>query len=109
MKGIRLPEDWTLPEDWKNWALAERPDLNPDKVAEEFKDYWIAKTGQNATKLNWCSTWRNWVRRQKQVQSVHRPQSHKIARPSRTTTEEWQQSRAIAQRYLEGLKRALKA
>ena len=49
MKGTRLPEDWKLPEQWRNWALAERPDLNPDKIAEEFRDFWIAKAGANAT------------------------------------------------------------
>jgi hypothetical protein len=36
-------------------------------VGEQFRDYWSAKAGSGATKLDWQATWRNWVRNQKQV------------------------------------------
>lgn len=109
MKGTRLSEDWQLPEDWKNWAIAQRPDLNVLQIAEEFKDYWISKTGQSATKLNWCATWRNWIRRQKQFQQpVYKPQSHAIRHQPRVSKQEWQQTRQVAQQYLANLKRVLK-
>ena len=65
-RGSRLPTDWSLPVDWKTWAQAERPDLNAEKVAESFKDFWISKPGAGGVKLNWEATWRNWVRSQKQ-------------------------------------------
>jgi uncharacterized protein YdaU (DUF1376 family) len=65
-RGTRLPTDWTLPVDWKTWAEVERPDLNAQKVAESFRDFWIAKPGAGGVKLNWEATWRNWVRSQKQ-------------------------------------------
>lgn len=65
-RGTRLPTDWSLPKDWENWAQAERPDLNPQKVSESFKDFWISKPGAGGVKLNWEATWRNWVRSQKQ-------------------------------------------
>jgi nicotinamide mononucleotide adenylyltransferase len=32
-------------------------------TADQFRDYWIAKAGAGATKLDWEATWRNWVRR----------------------------------------------
>jgi uncharacterized protein YdaU (DUF1376 family) len=48
-KGSRLSADWVLPEDWESWASQERPDLNPQKVGEQFKDFWIAKAG-----CDWC-------------------------------------------------------
>jgi uncharacterized protein YdaU (DUF1376 family) len=63
--GTRLPTDWVLPSAWRDWAKAERPDLFIDSVAHQFHDFWIAKTGTNATKLDWQATWRNWVRNQK--------------------------------------------
>lgn len=66
-KGSRLSADWVLPSDWRDWAKAERPDLALDSVADQFRDYWVAKTGTGATKLDWSATWRNWVRNQKQV------------------------------------------
>jgi uncharacterized protein YdaU (DUF1376 family) len=65
-KGSRLSTDWILPEDWENWARQERPDLNPQKVGEQFKDFWIAKAGSTGVKLDWQATWRNWVRNQRQ-------------------------------------------
>lgn len=63
-RGSRLPEDWTLPDSWKIWAANERPDLAINKVAENFKDFWISKPGSGGVKLNWEATWRNWIRSQ---------------------------------------------
>lgn len=30
--------------------------------ADKFRDYWVAKTGKDATKHDWLATWRNWCR-----------------------------------------------
>lgn len=57
-----LPE---LPDDWRSFCIAERTDLDPVKTFDQFRDFWTAKTGQHATKLDWFATWRNWVRNQK--------------------------------------------
>lgn len=64
-RGTRLPEDWKPPDDWLAWAQQERPGIDARRVAEQFRDYWVAKTGANATKLDWQATWRNWVRNEK--------------------------------------------
>lgn len=67
-RGTRLPNDWVIPDDWKAWALQERQDWDDSHVshvAETFKDFWIAKSGANAIKLDWQATWRNWVRNEK--------------------------------------------
>lgn len=64
--ATRLPADWRLPRAWGEWALSERPDMTADDVrreAETFADYWRAKAGADARKLDWQATWRNWVRR----------------------------------------------
>jgi hypothetical protein len=63
--GTRLPDDWALPKPWGEWALAEFPQWTPDKVrleAAKFADHWHAKTGAEASKLDWLATWRNWCR-----------------------------------------------
>jgi uncharacterized protein YdaU (DUF1376 family) len=66
-RGSRLPSDWKpTPEDL-NYCREKRPDLDPHEVAESFRDFWVSKTGPNATKLDWSATWRNWVRNQKQA------------------------------------------
>lgn len=61
----RLDKDWSLPDDWKAWAL-EKTVLNEHTIIREgeiFGDYWKAAAGSKATKADWPATWRNWVRR----------------------------------------------
>ena len=65
-RGSRLQPDFCLSKDWEDFCKAERSDLVPSKVFDGFKDYWIAKAGQQGVKLDWFATWRNWVRNQKQ-------------------------------------------
>lgn len=62
--ATRLPNDWTLPSEYRDYCIIKRPDLNPDDVAEVFRNYWIAKAGVNAKKLDWYATWCNWVLKQ---------------------------------------------
>lgn len=67
-RGTRLPDNWALSPELAAWAKAERPELDERMVqamADSFRDFWISKTGKDATKLNWDATWRNWVRNQR--------------------------------------------
>lgn len=62
--GTRLSREWDLPEAWGEWA--EQQGMTREAVIREcdkFKDYWISKTGANATKADWEATWRNWIRK----------------------------------------------
>lgn len=68
-RAKRLPADWFLPKSWGEWALQNRPGITQEQIrlmADTFKDYWIAKAGSSAAKLDWEATWRNWVRRDSQ-------------------------------------------
>jgi len=62
-KASRLSPNWVLSDDDYNFCRTERPDLDPQKIAESFKDYWLSKP-KDASKTDWSATWRNWVRRQ---------------------------------------------
>lgn len=64
-RGSRLPADWQLPEEWAEWCRTARPDLDPDKVAAKFADYWHGVSGKGGVKLDWLATWRNWVREER--------------------------------------------
>ena len=66
-RGSRLANDFVLPKDWRDFCVQQRPDLNPTQTFDQFKDYWCAKPGKDASKLDWLATWRNWVRTQKVV------------------------------------------
>lgn len=63
-RGTRLPLDWTLPDDWANYARDTRR-WSPSEIeaeADAFADWWHSASGQRATKVNWQKTWQNWVR-----------------------------------------------
>lgn len=61
-RGTRLPEGWTLPPHWQDFAEAEgHPD--PQREAAKFANYWRSLPGQRGVKLDWYATWKNWVMR----------------------------------------------
>lgn len=64
-RGSRLPKPFDLPDVYRTFCIQERPDLNPDAVAEKFADYWHGKPGKAGTKVDWLATWRNWVREER--------------------------------------------
>lgn len=61
-QGTRLPSDWVLPEDWRAYCVEKRSDLDPDAVAENFRDYWHGKAGKDGRMADWRATWQRWVR-----------------------------------------------
>jgi hypothetical protein len=64
-RATRLSPDLTLPDDWSSFCQTERPDLDPAKTFDKFRDYWTAKAGKDGAKLDWLATWRNWVREER--------------------------------------------
>jgi len=69
-KSTRLPDTWEPTQDYWDAAVLIGNELNIDmrprlkQIAHKFKDYWIAKSGKDATKQDWLATWRNWIRRE---------------------------------------------
>lgn len=63
--GTRLSHDWTLPEAWRAYCVDKRPDLDPDAVAENFRDFWLGKAGKDGRKADWLVTWQRWVRNER--------------------------------------------
>jgi len=61
-RGSRLPAYWFPSESEFQFCKTERPDLDPAKTADRFRDYWISQPGSKGVKLDWTATWRNWVR-----------------------------------------------
>lgn len=76
-RGSRLPDDWRLPKDWGEDICAKGVD--PAVVrnqAERFKNFWIAKAGKDAVKLDWRATWRNWMARHvEEAEARNRPKA----------------------------------
>lgn len=62
-RGSRLPDDWQLPDDWRDWTAVNCPATTPERVDREaliFANFWQAKPGSQACKLDWRKTWQNW-------------------------------------------------
>ena len=64
-RGSRLPDNWWPSHDLWNWAKAERPELDIQKTAEGFIDYWLSVSGLKGVKLDWDRTFKTWIRNQK--------------------------------------------
>src|SRR5262245_16277836 len=61
-RGTRLLPNWRPSKADVSFAVA--CGLTAEQVeveSEKFRNYWTAKSGQGATKLDWGATWRNWV------------------------------------------------
>ena len=61
-RGSRLAGDWrpTI----RGIEYATERSLNMSRIEteiEKFRNYWTAKSGASATKLDWEATWRNWI------------------------------------------------
>lgn len=77
-RGMRLPADW-IPSA-SDSAFARERGLDPDHIAECFRDYWHAKPGAGAAKSDWSATWRNWCRRERPAGSDPRRNPRTSAR-----------------------------
>ncbi|WP_455465872.1 YdaU family protein [Bartonella sp. B39] len=88
-KGHRLSKDWQA-----DIAAAVSEGLSEEQAhwqEKKFRDYWHAKSGKEALKVDWQATWRNWFRREIErikehqerlsVFSSHSPKNRKIVDP----------------------------
>lgn len=81
-RGTRLTLE-KLPDDWRAYCEEEDPELDPDRVWADFRDYWTAKAGSGAVKLDWERTWQTNVRSYRDApdwkrKPVLKPQSNEI-------------------------------
>ena len=87
---MRMPE---------NFDPAPEPDAETgiDRQVEvlKFRDYWTAKSGKDATKLDWQATWRNWARNAKRQPALVGKRE-----PANKQTALEQRNRAVADQWL---------
>jgi len=66
-RGTRLPKNWQPDADDCTYAIAHG--LEPKTLAVDFCDYWHARAGPGAVKMNWKLTWQRWCRTEKKGNS----------------------------------------
>jgi uncharacterized protein YdaU (DUF1376 family) len=62
MQGTRLPDDFCLNSEMREWATRETPHVDVDRAFAAFGDYWRSVPGAKGKKLDWLATWRNRLR-----------------------------------------------
>lgn len=63
--ATRIPDNFYPSPEMQEWFKAQRLDAaipNPRAEHENFCDYWRAKGGPDARKVDWPATWRRWMR-----------------------------------------------
>lgn len=68
-RATRLDENWNPSTADIAWCKAEHPGIDGRAETEKFRNHWIAKSGKDATKLDWSRTWRNWIINAEQYRS----------------------------------------
>lgn len=75
-RATRIPPDWKPTDEQIVWACVQQPTWTPlhaERVGESFRDYWVAKAGKDAAKLDWDATWRVWVRKESPMRGANGP------------------------------------
>ena len=60
-RATRIPAGFGVSSDMQAWAAVRCPDVDTSLETEIFVNYWQAKGGSSAAKLDWILTWRNWM------------------------------------------------
>jgi uncharacterized protein YdaU (DUF1376 family) len=61
-RATRLAEGWMPNEDDGRYAVEKGlTQAEAQHEFEKFRNYWMAKSGSTATKIDWSLTWRNWI------------------------------------------------
>jgi hypothetical protein len=60
-RATRCPEPFIVNSDMRLWASEHAPLIDVRLETTKFCNYWRAKAGKDATKLDWKLTWRNWL------------------------------------------------
>jgi hypothetical protein len=59
--GTRIPDQFFITQPMKDWAADKELNIDLRLETEKFVNYWRAKAGKDATKIDWAATWRNWM------------------------------------------------
>lgn len=62
-RGARIDPDWSPSLAERQFAKQEGlSELETNREAVRFRDYWKGRAGSGGIKLDWTATWQNWIR-----------------------------------------------
>lgn len=62
-RGTRIPGNFHVTSEMAKWSSVNAPNVDINLETTKFKNYWEAKAGRDASKLDWIKTWHNWILR----------------------------------------------
>ena len=74
-RGTRLDPSWMPDPELIAEMRAECPTIDLQAEHRKFVDFWTAKSGKDATKLDWRRTWRNWIRNARPTNGSPKPRN----------------------------------
>jgi len=79
-RATRLPEDWEPNPELIRWVQENCPGIDGRIQTMKFRNYWISKSGKDATKMDWDRTYQNWM-----IESAERIPAETAGGPSTGT------------------------
>jgi hypothetical protein len=62
-RATRIPSTFAVTTEMISWYANSGLTVDLMKETDKFIDYWSAVPGEKGKKVDWVSTWRNWLRR----------------------------------------------
>lgn len=60
-RGTRITDDFEVTPEMVAWAAKSAPLVDGKRATEKFVNHFMAKSGRDATKVDWVRTWKNWL------------------------------------------------
>lgn len=103
-RGTRIPDDFQVTPEMVAYAREKCPNVDGALETEKFINYWTAKTGKDATKLDWVATWKNWMLRAQGSAPAAQPvpnRSEARLNQNLTQLQQWKAQKEQQQTHLE--------
>lgn len=60
-RATRIKENFEVTPEMVSWAKEKAPLVDGKRATEKFINHFMAKSGKDATKIDWVRTWKNWL------------------------------------------------
>jgi uncharacterized Zn finger protein (UPF0148 family) len=87
-RASRIREDFDVTPEMRLWASTKAPNTDLGLETEKFINFWVAKSGKDATKLDWVATWRNWILNARTSQPARDPSVVRMDHSARARAKE---------------------
>ena len=70
-RATRLNANFEITPEMVAWAQENAPQVDGKRATAMFMNHFMAKSGRDATKVDWVLTWKNWLLRDQKSAEEH--------------------------------------